>query len=525
MVYPSKTSIDAWGKLGNAGWYWELMAPYYRKFHTTLPPSDQVSEYLSLDWYDQSLQGTSGPIQTRYNSQYGPLDAAWMQTFKKLDFRNNEDPLSGRCRGGFASSSCVDEKTGTRSHSGSAYYTPEVAKRISLDILTEATVTKIIFAKSADTVLATGVHFVSKDGKSHTVTAFSEIILAAGVFQTPQLLELSGIGSASLLKSHGIEVIIENSQVGENLQDHLQVGMSFEVVDGVQTGDVMRDPQVKGALRTLWEETKSGPLTDGFSTSAMMPVVEFLDTKGQTELIQLLDKYSGGDKDDFPAQKRQYELLRLMLRNPNDASAHFFLAPLQLNATKGPKLSDIYSLDTPGNYVTLSTSLNHPFSRGSVHITSSDPFQKPAVDPRYLSHPLDLEILARHMQYIDTTIAQTEPLASLLKKDGRRTPENARCDDLTSAKQFVTENGFSNYHPSGTCAMMPREMGGVVDSRLIVHGTKNLRIVDASVFPLEPNGNIQSSVYAVAERAADMIRQDAGRGILLGEEEEEVVSV
>lgn len=156
-----------------------------------------------------------------------------------------------------------------------------------------------------------------------------------------------------------------------------------------------------------------------------------------------------------------------------------------------------------GHYTGISASLSHPFSRGSIHIKSADPSEKPAIDPNYLSNELDLEILARHVLFIET-IAKT--LASLLKKDGRRVPPNTRIHNLEEAKTYVRNTVGTTYHPSGACAMLPRELGGVVDDHLKVYGTKNVRVCDASIFPLIPRGNIQTSVYATAEKGADLIK-------------------
>ena len=152
-------------------------------------------------------------------------------------------------------------------------------------------------------------------------------------------------------------------------------------------------------------------------------------------------------------------------------------------------------------------SLAHPFSRGTVHVSSSSPRDPPVIDPRYLSHPLDVEILARHVRYIPT-IASTQPLASYVKLNGHRLPRNSNIDTLDAVKNHCRRNFITNNHPCGTCAMMPWNMGGVVDERLKVYGVKALRVVDASIFPMIPRGNIQSSVYAVAERAADLIKED-----------------
>ena len=495
MVYPSKSGIDAWGELGNSDWNWDKLAPYYRKFHTFTSPSKEAEEFLSLRWIDKMMHGTSGPIKTSYGKANGPLEKAWPETFKNLGFQMNGDPISGKAIGGYAAMTSVDPVTRTRSYAGSGYYSPNVAQRTNLDVLTEAMVTRIILNED----VASGVEFV-KNG-THIINA-KEVILAAGALQSPQLLELSGIGSSEILEAHGINVLVDNPNVGENLQDHATVGLSFEVIDGLPTGDMSRDPEVRKAAMSLYQKDKSGPMGGGFSLSAYLPVVD--SDEGLRNLQQLLRENNGSESIE---KKRQYDLIRALLQDPTDASIHYFLAPLQLNVAKGPSMQGVLGISTPGNYVTIYSSLSHPFSRGSVHINSSNAAKKPTLDPRYLSHPLDLEVLARHVRFVGT-IAETEPLASYIKKDGRRIPESLNLSDLESAKKLVTESCFSSYHPCGTCSMMSKDLGGVVNERLIVYGTKNLRIVDASVFPLEPRANIQSTVYAVAERAADIIKED-----------------
>ncbi|KAK0262849.1 hypothetical protein B0A54_09037 [Friedmanniomyces endolithicus] len=157
----------------------------------------------------------------------------------------------------------------------------------------------------------------------------------------------------------------------------------------------------------------------------------------------------------------------------------------------------------------LLSMLSHPLSRGTVHIHSADPFAKPTIDPGYYTHPLDLEVHPRHMQSLEK-LAQSEPLASLIKPGGARSPEGYDALTLERSERLVQAHSSTNYHPCGTCGMMPESMGGVVDARLKVYGTRNVRVVDASVMPIIPRGNIITTVYAVAEKAADVISQDLG---------------
>ena len=480
------------------------MAPYYRKFHTFNPPSKDTEEALATDYIDQEITGKSGPIQASFPEFHGSLGKAWPETFKNLDFAMTTDPLSGTSTGGFSYLSSVDPKTWERSHAGSAYYAP-IADRSNLHLLTNSLVEKIILDKSESDVIATGVQF-TRNGRSEIRNARKEVLLCAGVFQSPQLLELSGIGSPKLLQSHGIDIVMENTNVGENLQDHPMSGMSFEVIDGLPTIDMIRDPAVIQGAMEAYQSSRAGPLTSCYHSVASLPVIEFLSEKGKTELIELLDTYTlTPSPSQGPSQKMQYDILRSILESPSDGSIIIGMGASQIHFNASLQ-KDIYAITDPGNYLSFLVALAHPYSRGTVHIASASPADPPKIDPRYLSHPLDQEILARHMRYIPT-IAKTQPLASLIKDGGKRLPEGMDISTLEAAKEHIKRNLITNNHPCGTCAMLPRDKGGVVDEKLRVHGVRNLRIVDASVFPMIPRGNIQSSVYAVAERAADLIME------------------
>jgi choline dehydrogenase-like flavoprotein len=160
-----------------------------------------------------------------------------------------------------------------------------------------------------------------------------------------------------------------------------------------------------------------------------------------------------------------------------------------------------------GTFVSLGVSLLPPLSRGSVHISSTDPEAPPIIDPKYFSNPLDVEAMARHLCFVERLV-DAQPMASLIKPGGKRNHPTAFLKDLNAAKDYVRTSSLSNNHPTSSCPILPRDKGGVVNERLVVYGTNNLRIVDASVMPLTPQGNTQSSVYAVAERAADSIKED-----------------
>lgn len=316
-----------------------------------------------------------------------------------------------------------------------------------------------------------------------------EVILAAGSLQSPKILELSGIGDAKLLRAQGIEVIVENSGVGENLQSHLVSGLGFEANDDMPTLDglVRQEPKIFQAAMGEYLATKTGSLgSNGDAAFAFLPLVESFSDQGAAELKKILDD-NAPLPEDGTASKVFYDIVRSILEDKTDASAAYLSVPAQSDVKDCPFGS------IPGKFVTLGAMLSMPLSRGSVHINSPDVTAKPTIDPRFLSNPIDLEILARHMHYIDT-IAASEPFSStILKKGGiRREPKwYTPFKNLDDAKSYVRARAYDMWHPTSTSSMMPRELGGVVDTQLIVYGTSNLRVVDAGIMPIIPRANIQ----------------------------------
>lgn len=511
--------MDNWASLGNRGWSFADVNPYYRKISTVHPPTDDIKRLADLEYFDASAPNQHGPIQISFGDGYNSVNKAWVETFDKLGYKMTDDPIKGRGTGAFIHPCSIDPANKTRSYAATAYYDADVAKRANLQILTEAHVDKVLLESGTGNVdsIATGVKLTTKDGQQHTVLAKQEVIVSAGTLHSPKILEHSGIGGKDLLESHGLPVVIDNPNVGENLQDHALACQSFEVNDGVPSADVLRDPNILQALVAQYQSTREGPMGSSTICSSYMPLVDGQGPADPNELRDLLDN-NLYNYHDFPAREAQYQILREMLENPKEASAQHLLFPSQVevNPSGGTTMAQLLTPDLPDNYITIMTSLNRPFSRGSCHIRSADPTEKVVYDPRFCTHPLDMEVLARHIQFIEKLIT-TEPLVSCLKKDGKRIPPNlnaaADSGGLEAAREIVRQHQVSVFHVTGTCAMMPRDKGGVVNDRLVVHGTKNLRVVDASIFPLEPLGNIQTSVYAVAEKASDLIKEDHSKDV------------
>ncbi|KAJ6086383.1 hypothetical protein N7486_010664 [Penicillium sp. IBT 16267x] len=498
ITYPTAKEINDWEALGNEHWSWDDMKPYYRKFQSFTQPSAEAAKSLGTSYYQPTDYGSMGPIQVGFYTPHD-LQDAWLKTFETLGHRMSQSPLSGAAIGGFTNPASVDPESRTRSYSANAYYLPNVT-RSNMFLLTGAQVLHIYFdATKNGKFIASGISFLAR-GAKYSVKARCEVILSAGVIQSPQILELSGIGSEDVLPKNGIDVLINNPGVGENLQDHAVATLGYEVADPSLSLDSLRDPLLlKKALESFQTEG-SDPFASGVQASAFLPIIDFVSERGKGELQALLEDLPTGQK--FDGIKSQHALL-------NQALGIFVstdVLPFQVHSESAHDQQALFNPSADGAYITLTAHIARPYSRGHVHIWSPDPLDQPCVDPCYLSHPLDCEILARHFRYLQT-IARTEPLASKLAKNGRETPDSMPDDiDLASAKEWIKEVLTTQYHPVGTSAMMPLDKGGVVDAKLMVHGTMNLRVVDASVFPMQLHGNIQLTVYAIAEYAADMIK-------------------
>ncbi|KAJ5248917.1 hypothetical protein N7468_000368 [Penicillium chermesinum] len=506
VMYPTKSNWESWKALGNEGWGAEDLAPYLRKFHTYSPPREETANLIKTSRYMKpENQGSNGPVPATHPDVYGPFNKAWDETFAALGWETDADPILGEKLGGFTCPLTIHSKTGKRGYAAD-YYTPDVAARPNLKLLAEAPVQRVLLSEDNGSIVATGVEVKTKDG-SRAIHAKKEVIISAGSLNSPQILELSGIGNKELLQKHGIPVVIDNPAVGENLQDHPEATINFEVAEGQVSGDIMRDPNVVQMVSKLYEETGSGPLSGMPVSMAYLPLVDGKGAVSKNDIEALLSKYLDNE-DISPALKVQYAHLRQILMDSKDTSSQYLFLPCQINMRPDQTaMSDVVAISLPENYVTIMAIHNHPFSRGSVHIASANIDDKPIYDPKYLDHPLDLEIMARQMQFIDR-IVKSQPFASLIKP-GKTWPRAANnLDDLDHVKELVKERLFTAFHPAGSCAMLPKDIGGVVDSKCKVYGTKNLRVVDASIFPLEPAGNIQACVYAVAERAADLIKED-----------------
>ncbi|KAK3367829.1 GMC oxidoreductase [Podospora didyma] len=507
FVVTSKANLDAWSELGNPGWDWESFSKAFNKTYSLTTPSKHGEK--------------GGPIQVTIPDEDSKWPEAWRDTWAGLGFPVDNNPMSGNITGAVTYPDSIDPTTKTRSFSGNAYL-PSASSRPNFTLWTATLVNKIVFDTS-DGIVATGVQY-TKDGATKTVSARKEVILSAGTINSPKILELSGIGDAALLRSLGIDVVVDNPHVGENLQNHPFCAISFETVDdseeGYDTIDSLSrgDTAALGAAMEAYTTKKTGPFSKtNCNQMAHIPVPGITTPQVRHELTQLLEstKHSQvniGNKTAPAFAKAHESFVHSLLNSATEASGYYLSLPGWAYYAPDGNLGPIPAGGSE-RYFTIAVILSHPLSRGSVHITTSSPSDPHlAIDPNYLSHPLDIEILARHAQFLESTLATSGLLGERLKLDGKRSPGAppgpwAFEGDLDTVQKFLRETATGAMHYTGTCSMMPRGMGGVVDPELKVYSVKRgLRVCDASIMPLTTRGNPMATVYGIAERGAEIIK-------------------
>jgi choline dehydrogenase-like flavoprotein len=466
----SIAELDAWEKeLGNKGWNWNNLYSAMLKAEKFQPSTEYGTEGV----------GSTGPIKTVINRIFPRHQSTWIPTLNAFGLATNRESLGGNPIG-------VSTQPTNVSPEYNRSYAPEYLQlaKSNLVLRTDTRVAKINF----EGITAVGITL--EDGS--VVSARKEVILSAGSFQTPGLLELSGIGNETMLKNLNIPVIKNLPTVGENLQDHIRIQSSYQLKPEYPSFDALKNATRAAAELALYNDNKVSLYDYTASGYAYFPwsIVSNETTAKLRALVNSTIPTSPVDK----------------------LKMHYF-SPALSNSV--PQLEVIFSDGYTGlkGYPAANSSLSgigtfsligvvqHPLSKGNVHISSSNITSKPTINPNYLSHPYDLEAAANLAKFL-RTIASAEPMRSVWTNEYE--PGNAVQSD-EDWKTYALGNTLSIYHPIGTAALLPEEDGGVVDAELKVYGTKSLRIVDASIIPLLPSAHIQTLVYGIAEKAAEMI--------------------
>jgi choline dehydrogenase-like flavoprotein len=466
----SIAELDAWEKLGNEGWNWKTLYPAMLKAESFLPSPEYGVEGV----------GKFGPIQTLISRIFPKHQDFWIPTLNNLGLATNRESLDGHPVG-------VSTQPNNVSPNYTRSYAPEYLKLTgnNLALKLGTRVVKVNFKENH----ATGVAL--EDGT--IIRARKEVILSAGSLQTPGLLELSGIGNATVLRKLGIPLIRDLPSVGENLSDHIRIQSSYQLKPEYPSFDVLKNTAraaielaaYKAGQVSLYDYTASGYAYFPWSVVSNDTAARFRAlVQGDTALTSAVGKV-----------KKSY-------LSPPLSSTVPQLEVIFSDGYTGLKgypaaNSSIFGIGT----FSLIGVVQHPLSKGSVHITSRNISDKPVIDPNYLSHPYDLQAVTALAKFL-RTIASTAPLKEVWTEEYE--PGKAVQTD-EDWKKYALSNTLSIYHPIGTAALLPEKDGGVVDAHLKVYGVKGLRVVDASVIPLLPSAHIQTLVYGIAERAAKLI--------------------
>ncbi|OHX00023.1 choline dehydrogenase, partial [Colletotrichum incanum] len=449
----SAHEYDGWEELGNPGWNWNSMRDAMIK-------SENFTSADTQYYTGSEGVGDSGPIKALINRLFPEHQAPLFPVMNSLGIETNRKYLNGNVLGVLHSPNSIEPTHYNRSYSANSYLALAGSNHF---VLTESKVFRVNLESTLDGAKrATGITLVA----------------------SPAILENFGIGKTDVLFAAGIEQLVDLPGVGENLQDHVHIQSSYELKENFTGYDRLKYNTTYAAeqLRFWWEGRTS---MYGYSGSGytFMNWNQALGDKGEADLLALAHGAIGTSKHPVEQKKIQY--------------GYTGVKGYPTSGTSG------YGKD----YFTLIAAIMHPLSRGNVHVDPSNPRGPPFINPRYLSHEYDLQAVIQAIKKC-RQVALTEPLRSTWVSEyepGLNITTDAQW------REFALKTTLSIYHPVGTCSMLSKADGGVVDPLLKVYGTKNLRVVDASIMPVLISAHIQTAVYGIAEKAAEIIIQEATR--------------
>ena len=430
---------DGWRQLGCEGWGWDDVRPYFLR--------SENQERAGLG----DLHGKGGPLNVSDVTQTHEVSDAVVEACVQAGLPRNPD-VNGESQEGVAYYQ-LTVKNGQRCSAAVAYLHPAMG-RANLTVLTNALTTRVLIENGR----ATGVEF-RQDGQTKTASARAEVILAGGAINSPQLLQLSGIGPGQLLQEHGITVVRDLAGVGANLQDHYVLSQTWRL-----KRDVVSVNELTRGARFVGETLKYVFARKGLLTLSAAHIAAFCKSRPD-------------------------------LASP-DIQFHILPATMDTEKLMNEQKMELEGL--PG--LTIAPCQVRPESRGTIRIRSADPTVYPSIAPNYLSDPLDQEVAVASLKW-GRKIAAQPALAPYIDHEMMPGPD-FQTDEMLLG--FARMAGSTIYHPVGTC-QMGRGVQAVVDPQLRVHGVEGLRVVDASVMPRLVSGNTNAPTIMIAEKAADLI--------------------
>jgi choline dehydrogenase-like flavoprotein len=493
MVYDrgSAADYDAWEALGNKGWGWKGMEPFFIKGTTFQPPTADVVENFNITW-NPSTYG-NGPLKVSITSnQYEDIKDYWA-AWKASGVFIPEDGNAGQAYGPSWYANTMDATTGRRSHARYAYYDP-IQSRKNLKVVTGTTVNKIIFDNKKDLTMATGVSMTDASGKTSTVYAKKEVVLAAGAIQTPKLLQLSGIGPKSVLKAAGIPVKVELDAVGSNFQDHPYATVVFNTTSThfPAQNSITTNATFNASAWEQYVEHKTGPYTYARGNALAFISLPDMTPDSAALAAQLISQTA---TDYLPAEYKTSKKLASGFAKQRAVIASIF-------KRKDAAVAE-FPVPADGSYGLVG--VEKPLSRGSVYIDAKNPNGPPVVAYNAFVNPIDRIIMSVGLRFFRKVWARPELAAH---KISETVPGAQHTSDEDIYDSLLAQSMLSPTlaHPSGSCPMMAEADGGCVSDKLLVYGTQHLSVVDASIIPIIPSCHLQATMYGIGEKAADIIR-------------------
>ncbi|KAI6854668.1 GMC oxidoreductase [Hortaea werneckii] len=491
----SAEDYDSWEELGNPGRGWKDLLPYFKKSETFTPPSFQIAnEFANIISPDLAPHGIDGPVGSSFPNFQWPIAKNFFQGWNAIGLLTQPQPNAGDANGVIYGPLSLNAKNQSRSSASRAYYRPIARERGNLHLIVGHAASKIHFdrftARSVDFIRSNTTIESSKNPKSN-VKACREIILAAGAPYSPQILQVSGIGPRNLLEELGIETIVDLPGVGSNFQDQPTMFMQYTYSnypypspEWLTTNETWTNEQL-----SLYYHNRTGPMTVPFFSGTL---VAYLPLQNMTD-----------EFDRILQSASKINTSSLLPINSDPAVLAGYHAQTQILLDRYRSAHTTVQEVAFGGSGSVPVALLKPLSRGSMHINTTDPSKTPLVDFGTFSHPTDLEIAVE-------AIKKTREFMSSVPMQETGATEIIRGANVTSDDEIAAAiRNFARstwQHPTSSCSMMRRELGGVVDPSLKVYGVQGLRVVDASIMPLIIGSHTSSTVYAVAEKAADIIK-------------------
>ncbi|EPS32896.1 hypothetical protein PDE_07857 [Penicillium oxalicum 114-2] len=476
LTRPGKVEIDAWkdmldGMDGAENWGWESFYAAMRQSETFTPPSEEIAQEAQITW-NTSDHGTDGPIHASYPGFTFAQVGEWEKSLMNMGIARSSNMYGGEPWGAEVSTSCINPTNWTRSYSRTGYLDP-LPDRRNYDVLANAHVTRLLFRNSStsEDLTAYAVEFTSDGGKTkRSIKVNKEVVLAAGTVGSPAVLLHSGVGPKDVLSDAGVDLVSELPGVGQHLQDHISATVTWK--------------------------TNNNPLFLTYIDSA----VAYVNATGMygTDVHHLQKQILGQIRHYTPNTTYDDEVIDGYTAICNTTASTILDSPIgQI---------ELLFMNSDGNGdVGITAAVQHPYSHGRIYINSSNPMDYPVIDPNYLFNPAD-HVLLRDGLKLARQLGQTSPLSNSLTQETSPGPSVQTDDEWLD---WILRSAGTEFHPSSSCAMLPRAQGGVVDAHLRVYGLANVRVADASVPPLALSTHLMSSTYGVAEQASRIIRETA----------------